>query len=116
MGLAIEFPSNHDLTQNETSYLMLERDYDDVRKSGSLNINAWVSKAARNAGSQKSCLLTIPIENADEVVDDENGGTIVSLSWDDVGWAGGGELYTKMKTLKVLIHGQVVDLSKAENA
>lgn len=109
MALQMDFADKTGGVQQD-AYILADLTLDNKEKNGRLELAVWRNASARANRRKKINNVPIPVD-ATETLDDS--GNVLSLAWADVAWKTGAELYTKIKTLKVLADGVSYDMSGA---
>ena len=121
MALKISFPDKTDGICTD-AYVVADLTLDNKTKKGRLELAVWKEEGYRRGAKQKINNVPLPIGDNEswfkkpELVEGEEDqwiGYVTQLAWDDFAWKTGKEVYTKIKTLKVLVDGSIVDLSDA---
>lgn len=111
MALQINFP---DRTGGscENAYMIARPKSDNYNKNGELEFIVFKSQEAGELNKNPINYYLIPL-NRCEIIKDN--GTIQQLNYLDIAWKTGVEVYAKIKTLKILVNNEIIDLSEAED-
>ena len=112
MALNIPFTDNFGNTAN---YIKINSDpiQDYTSYHGTLKISAYANASARNAGKLPVAETETSIQGAYERLDAD--GCIKNLKYDDCKDKSRSEMYALLKTKKIKICGEVVNLADAED-
>lgn len=111
MALKINFPDRTGGTC-ENAYIIARPKSDNYNKNGELELIIFKSQEARELNKNPINYYLIPLSGYEIVRDD---GTIQQLSYIDIAWKTGTEVYAKIKTLKLLVDSEIIDLSETED-
>lgn len=115
MGLKIDFPSKTGGTCTD-AYVIADLTLDNKTKSGRLELAVWQSEEYRDANAQKINNISVRCGDAEVWHEDEKTEEklyIQTLAFSDFMWQSGDYIYKKLKTLKVKVGEEIIDLSKS---
>ena len=111
MALQINFHNQTDGIK-ENAYVKPQAVPHPVQKTGDLIFSVWNDEECRTAGRRTINRVSIPINELDTKVDEDTGVVesvnyyeYIGVSWED--------FYINIKKLKLLVEGDIVDLSTA---
>ena len=112
MALEIDFPDNTDDTC-ENAYLVIEPRLSNINKMGFIELVIWRSKTHRE--KKKNCInrVNIPVYDKEEI--NSETGAVLSLANSDVSWLSGEDMYAKIKSLKIKVDDEIIDLSTSKD-
>ena len=109
MALSLNYP-DQTCDTFENAYVVISPNLNNFNKTGFLEIRVWKSKKNRKDNKNPINYYSIQI-GLTEILNNDT--TINILSYDDIAWKTGEQVYKKIKTLKIKVENNIIDFSMA---